>query len=126
MIDTYIKNGTTPEMTIQGIGNDLMDCMKTMLRLSVDIAEKHYKKTTLGDFDRENKTLQKYIRVAFRLEILKGLSSYKEWTRRSMEIGKMIGGYINTVNAQESAEGNTANQKPKASGNRNSQYYRKR
>ena len=50
---------------------------------------------------------------AFELKILKGISSYKEWTRRSQEIGKLIGGYIQTVNG--TAAGNTANQQQKAS-----------
>lgn len=98
------------------IGNDLMACMKNMLRLSVDIREKYYKKTTLGDFDRENKTLQEFIKVAYDLKILKGMSSYKEWTKRSVEIGRMIGGFINTVNGTNSASENTATQKQKSSG----------
>lgn len=107
------------------IGNDLMDCMKKMLRLAVDIAEKYYKKTTLGDFDRENKTLQKYIKVAYRLRVLKGISSYKEWTNRSEEIGRMLGGYINTVvNGENSVTENTATQQRKSSGYGNGRYKR--
>ena len=87
------------------IGNDLMDCMKKLLRLSVDIREKYYKKTTLGDFDRENKTLQ-------------------EFTRRSEEIGRMIGGFINTVNGANSDADNTATQQQKSSRYGNSRYKR--
>ena len=106
------------------IGNDLMDCMKKLLRLSVDIREKYYKKTTLGDFDRENKTLQEFIKVAYDLNILKGLSSYKEWNRRSEEIGRMIGGFINTVNGTNSDADNTATQQQKSSRYGNSRYKR--
>lgn len=103
---------------------NLMDCMKKLLRLSVDIREKYYKKTTLGDFDRENKTLQEFIKVAYDLNILKGLSSYKEWTRRSEEIGRMIGGFINTVNGANSDADNTATQQQKSSRYGNSRYKR--
>lgn len=106
------------------IGNDLMDCMKKLLRLSVDIREKYYKKTTLGDFDRENKTLQEFIKVAYDLNILKGLSSYKEWNRRSEEIGRMIGGFINTVNGTNFDADNTATQQQKSSRYGNSRYKR--
>ena len=79
---------------------------------------------TLGDFDRENKALQEFIKVAYDLNILKGLSSYKEWTRRSEEIGRMIGGFINTVNGANSDADNTATQQQKSSRYGNSRYKR--
>ena len=90
------------------IGNDMMHCMNELLELAVAVRWKHFKKTTLTDLDIKNKTLQVYIKDAFELKILKGISSYKEWTRRSEEIGKLIGGYIQTING--AAAGNTANQ----------------
>ncbi|MDO4650190.1 MAG: hypothetical protein Q4B26_16245, partial [Eubacteriales bacterium] len=58
---------------------------------------------------------------------MRGLSNFKEWTRRSEEIGKMIGGFIN---ASKEAEGNSEaeytayqSQKPMRSGG--SRYSRK-
>ena len=62
--------------------------------------------------------------VAYDLNILKGLSSYKEWTRRSEEIGRMIGGFINTVNGANSDADNTATQQQKSSRYGNSRYKR--
>lgn len=106
------------------IGNTLMDNMKELVQLSVDIREKYYKKTTLTDFDRKNKTLQEFIKLAYDMNILKGLSSYKEWTRRSEEIGRMIGGFINTVNGANSDADNTATQQQKSSRYGNSRYKR--
>ena len=41
----------------------------------------------------KNKALQDFITLAYALKYLKGSSSYDEWTRRSIEIGAMIGGY---------------------------------
>lgn len=106
------------------IGNTLMDNMKELVQLSVDIKEKHYKKTTLTDFDRKNKTLQEFIKLAYDMKILKGLSSYREWNRRSEEIGRMIGGFINTVNGANSDADNTATQQQKSSRYGNSRYKR--
>ena len=104
------------------IGNDMMHCMNELLELAVAVRWKHFKKTTLTDLDIKNKTLQVYIKDAFELKILKGISSYKEWTRRSEEIGKLIGGYIQTVNG--TAAGNTANQQQKASRSSRGRYSR--
>ena len=67
---------------------------------------------------------KEFIKVAYDLNILKGLSSYKEWTRRSEEIGRMIGGFINTVNGANSDADNTATQQQKSSRYGNSRYKR--
>lgn len=97
------------------IGNDMMHCMNEMLELAVAVRWKHFKKTTLTDLDIKNKTLQEYIRSAFEMKVLKGHSSYKEWNRRSEEIGRMIGGYIAAVYAEESRQQNRAGSTAKQS-----------
>ena len=87
------------------VGNDIMHCMNEMMELAVAV-------------DVKNKTLQEYVKDAFDLEILKGLKSYKEWNRRSEEIGKMIGGYKNRIYEAEMAEmKKTAEQKQQQRGN---------
>ena len=80
------------------------------------------KKTDISALDKRNHHLQTYIKVAFKVRALKGLSSYKEWTRRSEEIGRMIGGFISSVYDGSAAEGNTANRRQKSSGSGNSHY----
>ncbi len=100
------------------VGNDIMHCMNEILELAVAVRWKLHKKTALTDLDVKNKTLQAYVKDAFDLEILKGLKSYKEWNRRSEEIGKMIGGYKNSIYEAEMAEmKKTAEQKQQQRGN---------
>lgn len=45
------------------------------------------------NLDMKNKALQDFVTLAYRLKYLKGSSSHAEWTRRSKEIGSMLGGY---------------------------------
>ena len=51
------------------------------------------KKTPHKNLDMKNKALQDYVTLAYRLKYLKGATSHAEWTRRSKEIGCMLGGY---------------------------------
>lgn len=102
---------------MRAIGNRIFDCMNDMTEYATSVRYGFYKKTDISALDKRNHHLQTYIKVAYKVRALKGLSSYKEWTRRSEEIGKMIGGFINSVYDGNSANGNTANQGQKSSGN---------
>ena len=86
------------------IGNRVMDTMNEMLALATDIRWKWSKKTSVNNLDYANKQLQTFIQVAFDNKVIKGLSTYKEWNRRSEEIGKMIGGYKESVEKRESSQ----------------------
>lgn len=102
---------------MRAIGNRIFDCMNDMTEYATSVRYGFYKKTDISALDKRNHHLQTYIKVAYKVKALKGLSSYKEWTRRSEEIGKMIGGFINSVYEGNTANGNTANQGQKSSGN---------
>lgn len=102
---------------MRAIGNRIFDCMNDMTEYATSVRYGFYKKTDISALDKRNHHLQTYIKVAYKVKALKGLSSYKEWTRRSEEIGKMIGGFINSVYEGNAANGNTANQGQKSSGN---------
>lgn len=107
---------------MRAIGNRMFDCMNDMTEYATSIRYGFYKKTDISALDKRNHHLQTYIKVAFKVRALKGLSSYKEWTRRSEEIGRMIGGFISSVYEGNAAEGNTANRRQKSSGSGNSHY----
>ena len=111
---------------MRAIGNRIFDCMNDMTEHATSIRYGFYKKTDISALDKRNHQLQTYIKVAYKVKALKGLSSYKEWTRRSEEIGNMIGGFIKAVYEGNPAPGNTANQRQKSSGNGYSRYKSKR
>ena len=79
------------------LGDDIAHCMNRMSELASALTVAYYKKTTISELDELNKGLQSHIRVAHRLEYLKGYKSQNEWLGRSAEIGRMIGGYKDWV-----------------------------
>lgn len=111
---------------MRSIGNRISDCMNDMSEYATSIRYGFFKKTDISALDKRNHHLQTNIKVAYKTRILKGLSSYKEWTRRSEEIGSMIGGFIKSVYDTNSADSNTAVQKQKSSGNRSGYYKAKK
>lgn len=75
------------------LGDKMSEVMEEMLLIASELQWAYSKKTPLKKLDYLNKGLQDLITVAFRCKYMKGVSSYHEWTRRSKEIGLMIGGY---------------------------------
>lgn len=75
------------------LGDDIAHCMNEMVELAAALQFEQNKKTPCKNLDMKNKALQDFITLAYALKYLKGSSSYDEWTRRSKEIGAMIGGY---------------------------------
>ena len=75
------------------LGDDIAHCMNEMLEYAAALQFDHSKKTPCKNLDMKNKALQDYITLAYQVKYLKGSSSYDEWTRRSKEIGCMVGAY---------------------------------
>lgn len=75
------------------LGDDVAHCMNRMAQLAAALTVAYYKKTSISELDELNKGLQSYIRIAYRLKYLKGISSRGEWEKRSAEIGRMVGGF---------------------------------
>jgi len=74
---------------------DIKRCMDTMLELIVEAQKKYYKKTTLQELDVANTKLKYYIRLAHSLGFLP-TKQYELWSEQRAEIGKIIGGWINS------------------------------
>jgi hypothetical protein len=75
------------------LGDKIALTMEEMLMLANEVQFSPSKKTALKKLDIMNKGLQDLILVAYKCKYLKGSKSKNEWTRRSVEVGAMIGGY---------------------------------
>ena len=71
--------------------------MNEMLRLTIAARKKYFKKTTLQDLDIHIATLKAFVRLSFDLKFLP-MRKYEIWSGKIVEIGKMVGGWIKTVN----------------------------
>ena len=78
---------------------DIKRCMNTILERVVEGSKKDHKKTTLRDLDVEVAKLKVYIRLSHELGFLP-LKKYELWSEKVVEIGKMVGGWINNVQSQ--------------------------
>lgn len=75
---------------------DIKRNMDTLMELTIELDNKHFKKSTLTDIDTTNKKLKKYVRLAFLLRYI-SQRQYKHWTELLTEIGKIIGGRIQSA-----------------------------
>jgi hypothetical protein len=97
------------------LANDIRSTMLQILRLTVTLENKRYKKTTLGDLDNEVDVLRHLVRLAADPEYMRdkkpclSLKKYEQMSRKINEIGKMIGGYYKSLNGNPAAN----NGKPK-------------
>ena len=92
------------------LGEDIYRQMITLLRLATKARLKHYSKTTLQELDTEKEILKVFIRQANRAEYTdksgkqrKVLSdhTYGVWSEKMVEIGRLIGGWIQSIRAGE-------------------------
>ena len=81
---------------------DIKRSMDTLLERCIEAQKKYYKKTTLQDMDVEIAKLRAYIRLSFQLGFLPP-KKYEVWSEKVVEIGRMLGGWLKTVNSQRPA-----------------------
>ena len=77
---------------------DMKKSMNILLKRCIEAQKKYYKKTTLQDMDVEIAVLRAYIRLSFQLGFLP-LKKYELWSGQVVEIGKMLGGWLKSVNS---------------------------
>lgn len=80
---------------------DMKRVMDEMLELTIEAQKKYYKKTTLQELDVCIAKLRAYIRLSFNLHYLPP-KKYEVWSGSVVEIGKMLGGWLKSVNSQKS------------------------
>ena len=79
---------------------DIKRCMDHLLELCIDAKKHHFKKTTLEKMDVELEKVRKYVQLSFNLKYLP-MKKYQVWSEKLDEIGKMLGGWLKTVNGQD-------------------------
>ncbi|HWP51656.1 MAG TPA: diversity-generating retroelement protein Avd [Clostridia bacterium] len=77
---------------------DIKRSMDTMLERSIEAQKKYYKKTTLQELDVEIMKLKAYLRLSQNLGFLP-MKKYEVWSDKVVEIGKMLGGWLKSVNS---------------------------
>ena len=81
---------------------DIKHSMDVLLERSIEAQKKYFKKTTLQDMDVEIAKLRAYIRLSHQLGFLP-MKKYEIWSGMLVEIGKMIGGWLKTVNGKSAS-----------------------
>lgn len=81
---------------------DIKHCMHMMLERTIEAQKKYTKGTTLRQLDVETAKLRAYLRLAHTLKFL-STKKYEIWCGKAVEIGKMIGGWMKSVNNQPKA-----------------------
>lgn len=78
---------------------EIRQSMYRLLRLVVETNKKYYKKTTAQQLDVELDILRTYIRLASDKSMkYLPLRKYEHWSKLLNEIGRMIGGWMKTMN----------------------------
>lgn len=105
-----------PRFYRDDLGVDIKREMREMLRLATKARLKYYSKTTLTELDTEKEILKVYLREANetvfrdkRGEMRKLLSNhtYGVWSEKVVEIGKLIGGWIQAVKSDKEGDKNS-------------------
>ncbi|WP_084417721.1 diversity-generating retroelement protein Avd [Chrysiogenes arsenatis] len=78
------------------LGAEIRESLCQLLRLIVTCNKRYHKKTTLQDLDVELEVLRSRVRLAHGLGYL-DMRRYELWSRMNDEIGRMIGGWVRSV-----------------------------
>jgi len=97
MVYGYPMLNNFPKAVKFSLAQDIRLCMNEILSLTITEEKKYSKKTTLEYLDIENEKLMKLLRVSMELKYL-SKHSYGVWEGKLVEIGKMIGGLMKSVN----------------------------
>lgn len=86
------------------LADDIRQCMLKMYHLAIEIEKKNYRKTATKELDVELEWLRHLVRMAASksycgAKYAPALSAhqYEVWARYNDEIGRMLGGYINSL-----------------------------
>lgn len=101
--------GKWPPFYRYTLGEEIMNEMLLMLRLATKARLKYMNKSTLSDLDVSKAVLEAFVRQANEIEFtdrsgkkrrLITDSNFGEWSSRITEIGKLIGGWIQSVKSR--------------------------
>lgn len=78
-----------PKHERYALASEIRLCMYRILGIVIETNHKHYKKTTLTELDIEVDKLRSYLRLS--------VDKYGNWAAMVDEIGRMVGGWIQSV-----------------------------
>ncbi|EPF0642576.1 diversity-generating retroelement protein Avd [Vibrio parahaemolyticus] len=82
------------------LGAEIRLSMLQLQRLIITAFKRYHKKTTLTDLDIELAILKRRVRLAKDLRYI-DIKRYEIWVGQLVELGKMIGGWIRSVNVKQ-------------------------
>ncbi len=82
------------------LGAEIRLSMLQLQRLIITAFKRYHKKTTLTDLDIELAILKRRVRLAKDLRYI-DIKRYEIWVGQLVELGKMIGGWIRSVNTKQ-------------------------
>lgn len=98
----YLALAQYPKSEKFALATDIKRSMDRLLERCIEAQKKYYKKNTLQDMDVEIMKLRAYIRLSHKLGFLP-MKKYEVWSGMLVEIGKMLGGWLKTVNGQSAS-----------------------
>lgn len=93
----YIALRQYPKSEKFTLAADTKRSMYELLKLIIRANKRYYKKTTLQDIDIELDNLRYLVRLGNDLGFLP-FKKYENWSRLLNEIGRMIGGWMKSIN----------------------------
>lgn len=96
----YLALAQYPKGEKFALATDIKHTMDEMLELTIEAQKKYYKKTTLQELDVTIAKLRAYIRLSYNLHFLPQ-KKYEVWSGMVVELGKMLGGWLKSVNSQK-------------------------
>lgn len=93
----YVALRQFPRSERHVLSQEIRQTMWSLLRLIIICNRRYHKKTTLQDLDGELDLLRSQIRLAQELKFL-AFKQYEVWSRLLDEIGRMIGGWLKSLN----------------------------
>jgi len=96
----YTSTNQFPKAEKPGLARELRADSWELLRLVVVCNKRYHKKTTMQEVDALHEVLRRKIKISHVLKFLP-LRKYEHWARLNDEIGKMIGGWIESQKALE-------------------------
>jgi four helix bundle protein len=88
-----------PKVERFSLADDIRHCMNMILEYTISVEKRHTKTTALEKLDIENEKLKIYIRISHKLKYIDA-HRYGVWSKKAVEIGKMIGGLIKSVSGK--------------------------
>jgi len=102
MIYSYPILNQFPKAEKFSFAQDIRHCLNELLELTITEEKRYIKKTTIENMDICNEKLKIYVRVAHDLKYI-DKHRFAVWETKIVEIGKMIGGLLKSVNGKPKA-----------------------